>query len=167
MTKDEFNRWLQDYQVRFPDTANWISAQANSQDMLGVWREALANVELGDALEVNRRLTRGDDEHWPAYEREETPAKIRKLSWDVARIRRQEEPNPETLVRQAIVPVAFPIGILFRDFVAARERHAKTKDFDLEEELTRLKTEFLSKYSAKPLKNREAAFDAYNQSSGA
>lgn len=164
MTKDEFNRWLQDYQVRFPDTANWISAQANTQDMLEVWREAMTSVDVRDALEVNRRLTRGDDEHWPAYEREETPAKIRKLAWEVARTRKQFEPNAETLARQAIVPVAFPIGILFRQLVEVNERWAKNPDFDKYAEHARLKAEFLAKYSAKPLKNRETAFDAYNAS---
>ena len=164
MNKPEFNKWWLDYSTRFPDTGEWMNKQPAANEVLTVWQEALINVELSDALEVNRRLTRGDDEHWPAYEREETPAKIRKLAWNLKQERRKFEPNPETVARQGIVPSSFPIGILFRDLVACNERWAKNPDFDKQAEHERLKSEFLAKYSAKPLRNREAAFDNYNQS---
>jgi len=158
MNKPEFNQWLHDYQVRFPDTATWISKQDSRQEMLAIWLDALAGVDLLDALEVNRQLTTGETERWKNsggyHEREETPAMIRKLAWAI-RSRRVEPPQEPQ--RESVTPVAFPISILFRQLVAVNERWAENPDFDKQAEHARLKAAFLDKYGIKPVPDETLA----------
>lgn len=162
MKQSEFNRWWADYSLRFPDTGEWMRKQPRAADLLGIWQDALASTDLGDALEVNRLLTRGELERWKSssgyHEREETPAMIRKMAWELGRGRgdyqqQHERPDPN------IEPSKFPIGILFRQLVEVNERWAKNPDFDKQAEHKRLQTEFMAKYSAKPLRNQ--TLDSY------
>lgn len=168
MTQLEFNHWWADYSTRFPDTGLWVSKVPAAAGLLAIWQEALSGTDLGDALEVNRQLTRGDLERWKTssgyHEREETPAMIRKLAWGLKRERGDNQEKYERVSPNSSGESKFPIGILFRQLVAANERCAKDPSLDKAAEHRRLQQEFLAKYSAKPLKNRETAFDAYNAS---
>src|SRR5678815_4217870 len=99
MTKHEFNHWWGDYSTRFPDTGEWLRKQSRAGELLAIWAEALSGTDLGDALEVNRLLTRGDLERWKTssgyHEREETPAMIRKLAWGLKRERGTDQERYE------------------------------------------------------------------------
>jgi len=165
MTKDDFNRWWTDYATRFPDTGKWLEGHANKRDILSVWLEALETTNLSDALEVNRLLTRGELERWKSssgyHEREETPAMIRKMVWELARNRGDYQEHQRYERPKDQPPSKFPIGILFRQLVAVNERWAKNPDFDKQAEHKRLQAEFLAKYSTKPLRN--TALDSYNR----
>lgn len=95
MKKQEFQRWLADFDLRFPDSAAWIAkgdrSDADQIALLEQWADALADVELSDALEVNARIQRGqimlDDKGQrpgiPAYDRENVPAIIRRNSLNI------------------------------------------------------------------------------------
>lgn len=80
MTGKEFDIWMADYCAAFPETQAWMNNSPSVASTLKHWRNALAAVELVDALEVTQRLLRGDDEPIKAFEREQTPAVIRRLA---------------------------------------------------------------------------------------
>jgi hypothetical protein len=89
MTVDDFDSWMNDYCEAFPETLAWINQSPNVQATLRHWQTALASVELGDALEVTQRLLRGDEEPIKPYDREQTPAIVRRLAGLQAERRRR------------------------------------------------------------------------------
>ncbi len=170
MTKLEFNQWWGDYSARFPETGEWVRRQPNAAALLGFWQEALAATALADALEVNRLLTRGELERWKSsggyHEREETPAMVRKMAWDLGRGRGDRREHHERRDPDA-PPSKFPIGILLRRLVAVNERCARDPSVDKEAEHERVKAEFLAEHSYQPAApasaKRSAALDFYNE----
>ena len=102
MKPTEFQQWFRDLNVRFPDTASWIAKNDRNDseqiDILKQWSDALADVELTDALEVNARIHRGqimlEDNRpgIPAYDRENVPAIVRRHALNL-RVQRMIVPN--------------------------------------------------------------------------
>lgn len=80
MNTTEFNVWIADYQLAFPETAAWLAnIEPDSQvELLGKWRQVFAGkritLELG--REVTAAMISGDVPSVAAYERELTAAKV-------------------------------------------------------------------------------------------
>lgn len=106
MKSNEFQKWFGDLKLRFPDSAAWIAKGDRSEtEQLGIlkqWADALADVDLADALEVNARIHRGqimlDDNRpgFPAYERENIPGIVRRHATGLRMQRTIGSPRPET-----------------------------------------------------------------------
>ena len=75
MTKNEFDRWMADFETRFPQKAKSL-AEAG-QATIDSWQEVLAKCKLADAIEANMELQAGEVKmpfHW-----DEIPARVRSL----------------------------------------------------------------------------------------
>lgn len=83
MNRTEFNQWWADYSRRFPDTGRWVADLEGS--VLVDWLDALSDIEVDDAMDVNRKLMAGDLVPIQAYQREQTPAIIRRHTLDAKR----------------------------------------------------------------------------------
>lgn len=91
MTRDEFNQWLDDFQARFPDSANWMRGKERT---LGLWfDEVFSTLTLDDCLEANRQLMTSDDPI-RAYERETIAARVAQIARRRA-YRRSDAANQE------------------------------------------------------------------------
>lgn len=99
MTRKEFDTWMADYCAAFPETGAWLNNSPDVTTTLRHWQTALMAVDLTDALEVTQRMLRGDDESVKAYEREQTPAHVKRLCLRQADRRRfgasQDDSAPE------------------------------------------------------------------------
>lgn len=82
MNKSETLDWVTHHGIMFPDFAAWLSTTpaASRSKLLDAWSEALADVDPRDAKAVTSRMLSGDDPPIAAYEREQTPAKVRTLA---------------------------------------------------------------------------------------
>jgi hypothetical protein len=84
MNAPEFEKWFRDFSAKFPDAASWIlkltEAGGDPKRTKDSWAEALADVDLRDALEANRRLLAGDYEK--PY-REDFPPKVREIALSI------------------------------------------------------------------------------------
>lgn len=90
MKRNEFSQWWSDFKLRFSDTAQWVGRDRDEDqqlELLRVWADVLSDVDLADAIEVNAQIQRGqillgDDGKlrigFPAYDRENAPAIVRK-----------------------------------------------------------------------------------------
>lgn len=90
MTADEFNLWIVDLGKKFPAVGSWIRNLPHAEDLLADWCDAMAECDLEDCLEVNRRFLTGDDDgpgKFPS-DWETLPATIRRLA-SAARLRRE------------------------------------------------------------------------------
>lgn len=95
MTDDQFGEWLADHTRRFPGVRNWLGGlEAGGTHIVDQWAEALADVDLRDAIEVNRRMGVGDLVPVPAYEREAIGARVRAAAKQLAHRRRASSPPP-------------------------------------------------------------------------
>jgi len=101
MNRLETIDWVSYHGNAFPDFAAWL---ANIQpldkrsSLIDAWSEALTDIELRDAKAVTRRMLSGDDPPIAAYEREQTPAKVRLLA--KANRDRRTERDRQTMARQ-------------------------------------------------------------------
>lgn len=64
MTPREYDEWWADTALRFPGVSRWLltvyPSQEERRSFHRTWLHVLSDVELGDALEVNRQMQRGD-----------------------------------------------------------------------------------------------------------
>lgn len=86
MRRDEFNTWWADFKTRWPGRVlelrqdrleNRDRTEDEQRNMLRLWAEALDDVELSEALEINRRWFAGELETPKWFKLEETPAFVR------------------------------------------------------------------------------------------
>lgn len=95
MTDDQFGEWMTDHLRRFPGVKNWLAGlEGGGTHIVDQWAEALSDVDLRDAVEVNRRMGIGDMVPVPAYEREAIGARVRAASRQLAHRRRASSPPP-------------------------------------------------------------------------
>ena len=81
MTRTEFNKWLSDYCLSYPETRTWVASlgPADVQVMtLDKWHQCFVGkrITLDMALRATKAMFAGDAESPPAYARELTPAYI-------------------------------------------------------------------------------------------
>jgi len=95
MTREEFNRWWDDFKIRFPTTINWLAADHKPEAlklMISSWAETLADVDLADALEASKGMQSGRLEDW-GRNSDRIPAMVRRHARDLGFARgRVEEP---------------------------------------------------------------------------
>lgn len=123
MNRIETVEWLSHHGNSFPDFGSWLAniqpADKRSK-LIDAWAEAFEDVELRDAKAVTRRMVAGDDPPIAAYEREQTPAKVRTLA-KANRDRRAERDRQTTSKQRHDTPAArnmTPVaGKLFRDML--------------------------------------------------
>lgn len=86
MNRTEFNQWWSDFKARWPARVldlkrDKLTGQDRSDDeqkrCLRLWSEALDDVDLSEALEVNRRWFAGELETPKWFHLEDTPAFVR------------------------------------------------------------------------------------------
>lgn len=94
MNQREFDSWFRYFAECFPDTGEWAKRNAVT---LPIWREVLADVEFDDAKSATRAIVRGDEPPIAAYERENTPGRIRAYAQKLAGERTAREANRRTL----------------------------------------------------------------------
>ena len=81
MTNFEFNTWLSDFQVRFPDCKDWMGKHPAT---VKLWfEEVFQSLPLDDCLDANRQLFASDDPI-RAYERETIAARVSKIARKLA-----------------------------------------------------------------------------------
>jgi hypothetical protein len=82
MNAIEFKTWWEFHGSVFPETAVWMNSLGSDgkRKLMAAWEEAMRDVETVDALKATRRMLAGDDEFIHAYERERTPAHIRRIA---------------------------------------------------------------------------------------
>lgn len=122
MTQTEFDRWWADVVLRFPSIDAWlvkvtsqdaVSADSSQRAVLRTWFDVLGDVNLTDALEVNRQMQSGELEWVGDYDgnKERLPQHVRRLarqmSWE-----RHARPTEET--RRDLTPTSFPAGKILR-----------------------------------------------------
>lgn len=91
MTREEYNRWLNDFQTRFPDSANWMRGKERT---LAMWfNEIFSRLTLDDCLSANRELMTSDDPI-RAYERETIAARVAQIARRIA-YRRSDAANQD------------------------------------------------------------------------
>lgn len=62
MSENDFDAWVRDMGIRFPPIGAWLrNLGPDAGHLMLAWSEALEDVDLADALEVNRRMLCGDD----------------------------------------------------------------------------------------------------------
>lgn len=89
MTRPEFNQWWGDFKLRWPQRVvelrkDKLTGQDRNEDdqkrLLRLWSEALDDVELPEALEVNRRWFAGELETPKWFHLEDTPSFVRQAA---------------------------------------------------------------------------------------
>lgn len=124
MNRIETIDWITNHGHAFPDFSVWIASIQpldKRSKLIDAWSEALEDVDLRDAKAVTRRMVAGDDPPIAAYEREQTPAKVRLLA-KANRDRRAERDRQATARQRHDTPAARnmePIaGKLYRQMLA-------------------------------------------------
>lgn len=89
MNSTEFNKWISFHRDTFSDIDAWLGGMTadKQRKLFGHWLEALADVALGDALAASKAMLRGDLDAPRAYERDTTPAAIRRYAKGLSRDR--------------------------------------------------------------------------------
>jgi hypothetical protein len=81
VTNDELNTWWQDFTDRWPDMGTWFSEGRSEQQQIAIlrnWAQALADVNLHEALAVNRGMYAGDLAGFTGrWDRDRIPAIVR------------------------------------------------------------------------------------------
>lgn len=102
MTPQEFREWTADLSKHFPSIAAWLNdlGAQRKADLLSLWQRVLGDVALADALEVNWRMFRGDDQPVGQYthERERAASHVRSLA---RALHRTSEPSEADTVYTA------------------------------------------------------------------
>lgn len=96
MNTNEFNQWWGDFKSRFPDLGGQWFAEGRSAEtqraILATWSNLLSDIDLHEAIEINRAIQAGDIEGFSGkWDRDNIPAIIRK-----AVISRRPNENPWT-----------------------------------------------------------------------
>lgn len=73
MTKEDFNRWYEDYCAAFPETVKWMATVENQQATMGKWFQALQSIDANDAMAATDQIVTGKAEPIEGFERERTP----------------------------------------------------------------------------------------------
>lgn len=117
MTPTDFNNWWADCKLRWPSLDTWLCkcfADTHRQtEFLRNWRSVLLDVNLADAMEVNRLMQVGDLAWVGEYDadKERLPQHVRRLARTL-RAERQPRQQPEPLPE--LKPSAFPAGKILR-----------------------------------------------------
>lgn len=120
MTRDEFDRWSEQFFAAFPGTFEWLNKTSpDPAATLGFWSRALERTDYGDALEAIDRLLDGRAAPIQAFDREKTPVHIVAIAGrcrgDRLRAeesaRREAEPRPERTGRGPSLGKAFALGL--------------------------------------------------------
>lgn len=101
MDRIETIEWLANHCHTFPDFGSWIAGIQpldKRSKLIDAWAEALSDVDPRDAKAVTNRMLSGDDPPIAAYEREQTPAKVRAMA--KANRDRRAELDRQTIERQ-------------------------------------------------------------------
>lgn len=79
MNETEFRQWFNDFRHKFPQHALWAQEQ---EGFLATWLAVFQRrkVTLADALEANTQMAAGEEEIPRAYERDEIPSRIARLT---------------------------------------------------------------------------------------
>jgi hypothetical protein len=80
MIQADFETWLDEYCLAFPETAAWLNQLGRPELVLSFWEDALEDVDFQDARQVIKRMVRGDDDPVQAFDRDKTPAIVRKYA---------------------------------------------------------------------------------------
>ena len=112
MTTAEFDRWLDDLEIRFPSVAAWFTKVAPDADsrrrMLRSWCTVMADARSTDCLAVNEHMQAGDMPWVGEYDsdKERLPQHVRRLAkqlaFDTDQPASEYEPPPR--------PTDFPAG---------------------------------------------------------
>lgn len=126
MTALEFKTWWQNFARLFPETAAWVNGLGEGKPiLLQGWQSVLADVESQDGHTATMRLLSGQEEPIAAYDREKTPAVIRRIAMD---LQRQRTATGEAYQENIPAPVRggkpFPVTRLLADLSAATDRGA-------------------------------------------
>lgn len=102
MKNDEFKRWFAHHVARFPGVSTWLrkfpqvgtDEEVTQKSIMAAWRDALAPVELGDAVDASDMLFDGRESRPPAYEAH--PSTVRSLAFKLkdARTKKTSRPVP-------------------------------------------------------------------------
>jgi len=110
MTPQEFNRWWDDFKIRFPTTINWLAADHKPEQLKGMiasWAETLADANLADCLEVSKGMQAGRLDDW-GKNSDRIPAVIRRHARDIARAR---EPQTDSGDGETRLPPRGPLSL--------------------------------------------------------
>ncbi len=121
MNSTEFNRWWTDAKTCWPSLGAWLvkhfDNEISEREFLRKWAGVLADVQLADAIEVNRLMQSGDLPFVGEYEgdKERLPQHVRrlarKMSWE-----RANDGNPEPAPE--LKPTSFPAGKILKRILA-------------------------------------------------
>ena len=126
MTNPEFDQWVKDFRVRFPDTAAWMKQLP--QETLEIWRdEFFSQFELRDALAANCSLM--SDPDFQFTKRERIPAVMSKRMQEIRftrddRFRKAQERKTHRAVSDNRLP---GMAACFRQLLVAKRTDP---DFD-------------------------------------
>ena len=119
MNAPEFTRWWTDAKTCFPSLDAWVCKcfqdENRQREFLRKWSGVLSDVQLTDALEVNRQMQTGDLPWVGEYDhdKERLPQHVRRLamqmSWD-----RRERPADDP---KDLNPTSFPAGKIMRRII--------------------------------------------------
>ena len=124
MTSREFEHWWADISRRYPSLPAWLAKcfqDANDQrEFLRTWVVVLGDVELADALEVNRLMQAGDLAWVGDYDadKERLPQHVRKHARRMAAERTPRNIEPSA----ALSPSSFPAGKILRRIIEMTDR---------------------------------------------
>lgn len=126
MIKAEFNTWWTDVLLRFPSVDAWLvrahDVESNRDALLVTWAGVLSDVQLIDALEVNRLMQLGDLPWVGEYdhEKEKLPQHVRRLARGLVANRQPRADEPE--YKRPSKETDFPAGKLLARFLDLKER---------------------------------------------
>lgn len=79
MNQAQFNSWYADFCTAYPQTDEFVQRGGNGRATLAHWFDVLSACELDDAMNVTRRMLRGDDDELKPYDRHATPRHVAAL----------------------------------------------------------------------------------------
>jgi hypothetical protein len=114
MTSSEFSKWWADLTTRFPNMSAWLkrcfAGEQEQREFLRTWVSVMADVNLADALDVNRQMQAGDLPFVGDFHEQDIPAHVRRLARKAAW---ESRPRTNEQVEHG-KPSSFPAGKILR-----------------------------------------------------